>query len=226
MSYYAKWGPKGFTVSTTRLALMEGLSTSLTLKEDSENDTSGTQPTNTRGRELRPISFSVLYLRAAGMDPRDQIDQWEKELGNAYPLMIGGQRFGAEKMKLTEVDASDILLGPTGEFLQARVSITLEEYSEGKKSKLTSTNTTGGTASTASTGSTGSSGADQARATYEATVAEKKAALNAKPSAADKASMIAGRRIEVNCKQKETATSAPASRTSCAPGVVRSLMSA
>lgn len=189
MSNYAKWGPKGFTVSTSRLALIEGLTTSLTLKEDSENDTSGTQPTNTRGRELRPISFSVLYLRAAGMDPRNQLDQWEKELGNAYPLMIGGKRFGAEKMKLTEVSASDILLGPTGEFLQVRIDITLEEFSEGKKSKLTKN-------STGTTAQTGNASADKARDTYNATVAAKKEALNAKPTAADKASMIAGRRIE------------------------------
>ena len=182
MSYYARWGPKGFTVTTWRLALMEGLTTTLNLKEDSENDTSGTQPTNTRGRELRPMSFSVTYLRAAGMDPRDQIDQWEKELGNAYPLLIGGQRFGAEKMKLTQVETTDILLGPTGEFLQARVSITLEEYSEGKTSKLVDNNT-------------GTTSATTKKQTY---IDKKNEALKAAPTAADKASVISGRRIEVN----------------------------
>jgi len=137
MGYMARWGPKGFLVSAQRIAVLTGLSTSLTLKKDSENDTSGTQPTNTRGRELRPISFSVDYLAAAGMDPRDQIKQWEDELGKAYPLLIGGQRFGAEKMMLTDVSTSDIILSNSGKFLKATVSITLEEYSDGKSSKLT-----------------------------------------------------------------------------------------
>lgn len=180
MEYYARWGPKGFTISSWRLALLEGFTTSLTLKEDSENDTSGTQPTNTRGRELRPITFSVTYLRAAGMDPRDQIDQWEKELGNAYPMIIGGQRFGPEKMKLTGVESSDFLFGPNGEILQVRVSITLEEYSDGKTSKLVSNNTS------------------TAASKKQNFVDKKNEALKAAPTAADKAAVIAGRGIEVN----------------------------
>lgn len=136
MGYMATWGPKGFIISSQKIVTMEGLATSLTLKEDSENDTSGTQPTNTRGRELRPITFKVTYLAAAGVDPRGQIKEWEAQLGNAYPLIIGGERFGAEKMKLTKVDTSDILLTNSGKFLKATVGITLEEYSDGKTSKL------------------------------------------------------------------------------------------
>lgn len=144
MGYMATWGPKGFIISSQKIVTMEGLATSLTLKEDSENDTSGTQPTNTRGRELRPITFKVTYLRAAGVDPRAQIKEWEAQLGNAYPLIVGGERFGAEKMKLTKVDTSDILLTNSGKFLKATVGITLEEYSDGKTSKLLSGNTGSG----------------------------------------------------------------------------------
>lgn len=136
MAYMARWGPKGFLVSTAGIAVLADLSTSLSLKKDSENDTSGTPPTNTRGRELRPMSFKVDYYRAAGMDPRDQIRQWEAELGNAYPLFIEGERFGEEKMMLTQVSTSDIKLSNTGKFLSASVSITLEEFAEGKTSQL------------------------------------------------------------------------------------------
>lgn len=176
MGYMARWGPKGFLVSPSKVAVLENLSTSLTLKSDSENDTSGTQPTNTRGRELRPITFKVKYLAAAGVDPRGQIAEWEAELGNAYPLLIGGERFGPEKMMLTKVAASDIMLTNTGKFIQAVVNITLEEYSEGKTSKLLSGNT-GGTTSTA----------EKAAATYAATVAAKTQALKATASKADRA---------------------------------------
>lgn len=137
MGYAARWGPKGFLIAQNKIVVMEGLTTSLTLKQDSENDTSGTEPTNTRGRDLRPISFEVTYLAAVGVDPRGQIDEWEAELGNAYPLIIGGEQFGPDKMKLTKVDTKEILLHPnTGKFLKVTIGITLEEESEGKTSQL------------------------------------------------------------------------------------------
>ena len=177
MGYMAQWGPKGFLVSPTKVAVLEGLSTSLTLKKDSENDTSGTQPTNTRGRELRPITFKVTYLAAAGVDPRGQINEWEAQLGNSYPLFIGGERFGPEKMKLTKVSASDIWLDNFGNFLKAVVSITMEEYSEGKTSKLISKD---------------GSAASKAAATYNATVAAKKEAMSATASASDRAAKASG----------------------------------
>ncbi len=179
MGYMAQWGPMGFLVSPKKVAVLEGFSTSLTLKQDSENDTSGTQPTNTRGRELRPISFKVQYLAAAGVDPRAQIASWEAELGNAYPLLIGGERFGPPRMKLTKVSTSDVLFSNSGAFIRAVVSITLEEFAEGKTSKLVSTSVSDPSAPSAS--------AAKAAATYKATVEAKKAALAATASPADKA---------------------------------------
>ena len=145
MADMASWGPMVFTISPRKITALEGLTTSLTLKEDSENDTSGTEPTNTRGRELRPISFKVPYLAAAGVDPRQELEKWEAQLGKFYPLIVGGRVFGAEKMKLTKVDASDILLTNSGGFIRVTVGVTLEEYSDGKTSKLVSTGGTGGT---------------------------------------------------------------------------------
>lgn len=136
MSYQARWGPKGFIISQDKIVPLLDLSTSLELKKDNGNDTSGTEPTNTRGRELRPMSFSVPYYAAVGVDPRDQIRQWEAELGNAYPFLVEGKVFGAEKMMLTKVSTSDIKLSNSGKFLSATVSITLEEYSGGVTSKL------------------------------------------------------------------------------------------
>lgn len=136
MSIMAYWGPMSFEVSNNRIAVLQNLTTSLTLKEDSENDTSGTEPTNTRGRDLRPMSFEILYHAGAGNNPRAMIAAWESLLGRSYPLVIGGQRFGEGKMKLKNVSTKDIQLTNSGGFIQAAVSISLEEYSEGKTSKL------------------------------------------------------------------------------------------
>lgn len=194
MIFTARWGPKGFTVSPSMIVPFNGFSTSLTLKKDSENDTSGTPPTNTRGRELRPITFETVYLAAAGVDPRDQVAQWEAQLGNSYPLYIGEKRFGPPKMTLTNVDTSEVQFTATGQWISCKVALTLEEYSEGKTSALT-TKTSGGSASSSSSKSTGkstgksgsSASAKKATADYKATLAAKKAAMNATASKSDRA---------------------------------------
>ena len=136
MGYTAQWGKKGFIVSPTKVVPISNISTGLKLKTNSENDTSGTATTNTRGRELQTITFDTKYLAAAGVNPRGQITEWESELGNVYPLYIGGKRFGPPKMKLTAVNESEFQLTPGGELLSVTISITLEEYDESNTSAL------------------------------------------------------------------------------------------
>lgn len=150
MGYMAKWGPKGFLVSPSKVVPFNDLKTSYELKEDSENDTSGTPPTNTRGRQLQTITFSTVYMKALGTDPRGQMAEWYAELGKAYPLYIGGRQFGPPLLKLKKVELSDYEMNNEGDFLKMVVSITLEEYSEGKKSKLADTKATSGNTKSAS----------------------------------------------------------------------------
>lgn len=168
MQYTAKWGPKGFIVSPTKIVPLRDLSTSFSIKSDNGNTTSGTKTTNTRGRELQTLSLSTLYVRAAGVDPRGQIAQWESLVGEAYPLYIAGERFGPQKLMLKSVSVSDVLLSNTGLFLQCAISLSFEEYSN------TSTKTT--TTSKTSTNTSKASKQDQ-----------KNAALGATASSADKA---------------------------------------
>lgn len=171
MGYAARWGPKGFVISASKIVPFNDLKTSITLKTDSENDTSGTAPTNTRGRELQPVTFSTTYLRAAGVDPRAQWEEWGKLVGSKYPLYVEEKRFGPALLTLKQVDLSDVLTDNRGRFLKATISITLEEHSEGKSSKLTNTTDT----------------ASKAGATYAATVAARKEALNATAPKAERA---------------------------------------
>lgn len=186
MQYMARWGPKGFLVSPTKIVPFSGFSTSLTLKADSENDTSGTAPTNTRGRELRPISFETIYMAAAGVDPRGQVEEWEAQLGNSYPLYIGEKRFGPAKMTLTGVSTSDVQMTATGAWISCKIALTLEEYSEGKTSALT-TKSSGSASSSSSSKGGDSAAAKKATADYKATLAAKKEAMNATASKSDKA---------------------------------------
>ena len=172
--YQARWGPKGFLVSPTKIVPFKDFATSMILKADSGNDTSGTPPINTRGRELQTMTFSTTYLRAVGVDPRAQLDEWEAEIGNSYPLFIGGKRFGPPKMKLTQVAVSELNLTNSGEFISVTLALTLTEDVGEKTSNIT--------AAAAATNSSASRAAE----TYAATVAEKKAALAATASKEDR----------------------------------------
>ncbi len=183
MGVKAKWGPKSFYTSPGRIIPFEGFSTSVTLKSDSENDTSGTEPTNTRGRELQPFSCSTTYHAAAGNDPWAEFHDWAKLVGEKYPLYVGGRRLGpAERFMLKNVNVSDMRQAENGAVLSLTVSLSFAEYSDGKSSKLASV----------SGGSSATSSSAQAKATYEATVAAKTEAKNATASAADKAEKKVG----------------------------------
>ena len=170
MAYMASWGPMGFVVSPQKIITLEKFTTSMTLKEDSENDTSGTEPTNTRGRELVPMAFSETCVAAAGIDPLQRYNLWCALLGEAYPLMIGANRIGPARMKLKNVSMSDVTLSAKGDIIRATLSISLEEWSEGKTSALLEeeqaeegteetgteeTQATGATGATSGTGATG-----------------------------------------------------------------------
>lgn len=183
--YLATWGPKKFLVSPEMIVPFQDFKTSYILKTDSENDTSGTAPTNTRGRELQTMTFSTTYLRAAGTDPQAQIKEWESLLGSAYPLYIRGQRFGPAKMMLTQVDVSEVEFSNSGLFLKATIANTLTEYADSNTTKVKTGASGGGNAGSSST---------QAASKYAETVARKKAeAMNTTASKNDKATKKASR---------------------------------
>ena len=171
MSNMAQWGSKKFLLSPTKIILMENFSTSMELKADSENDTSGTSPTNTRGLVARPVSFSVTYTRAAGADPRAQLEEWERLIGQSNPLFIGGKRFGPQSLMLKKVDASNFVFSPKGDFLSVTVNLSLLENAGEKTSSASKSGTTAAAKNSASV--------------YAETV-EKRKAMAATASASDR----------------------------------------
>lgn len=184
MGVKAFWGPKVFHTSPSRIVPFDGFSTSVRLKADSENDTSGTEPINTRGRELQSLSFSTTYHAVAGNDPMGEFHSWVSLIGASFPLYVGGRRVGpAARFTLQDVSASDMLQAETGDVLNLTISLSFIEFSTGKTSKLADTSE--GTSSGGSGGK--ASAAEQARATYNATVAAKTEAKNATASAVDRA---------------------------------------
>ena len=160
MGYTARWGPKGFIISASKVVPLEDFKTSYSVKSDTNADTSGTPPTNTQGMELQPLDVSTRYLRALGTDPIGQITEWRAQLGKTWPFLLNGKQFGP-KFTLQSFEVADVMFSPAGEMIGCTIDLHFEEFSP-----ATTTNASA-TASTATTG--------------------KAAALSAKPSTSTKA---------------------------------------
>lgn len=128
MGYIAQWGPKGFLVSPEKIVTFEGFSTSIEMNDDSQNDTSGKAPTNTTGKKKQVINLSITYVRAAGVDPRAQFEEWAGLVGSASTLYIGEKQFGPRFLQLKKVDLSDLRLSNDGTFLMVTIAVSFEEY--------------------------------------------------------------------------------------------------
>ena len=191
MGKIASWGPMIFQTSPSQVVPFDGFGTSVSLKTDTQSDTSGTSQTNTRGLELQPMSFSTTYMTALGAKPQARLDEWTSLVGKSHPLYIGGKRFGPAKMTLKKVESSDFLFGVNGEILKVTVKITLEEYS----TKTTVTAKASSSMSSKKKSSGGSSGStssqQQAMAKYEETVEQQKA-MKATASKEDRAARKPG----------------------------------
>lgn len=170
MTNMAQWGPKKFLLSPTKIMVLETFSTAVELKSDSENDTSGTSPTNTRGLLPRPVTFAVTYARAAGADPRTEVEEWENLVGASNPLYIGSKQFGKNSLILKKVESSEFVFSPKGDILSVFVNISMEAASSEKNS--------------AASGS-GASTSSRTASVYDETV-EKRRAMGATATASDR----------------------------------------
>ncbi len=170
MGVIATWGNKKFEVTPNRIYPFNDFATSFKLKTDANSDTSGTTPTNTRGRELEEIKISTRCLAVAGVNVRNEMGSWRKLVGETYPLLIGGASFGAGEFQLESVDISETQLDGNGNFLAATLSFTFREFTTSQK------------AATAKATKTTSS----SNKTAKSKKAAKQKAMTAKPSKADK----------------------------------------
>ena len=203
MGNMAKWGSKVFKVSPSKVLPIEGLTTTVSVKSDTQNDTSGTNKSNSKGLELQPVEFSATYLRALGVDPLAELNSWNSLVGKTNPLYIGGKKFGPAKLTLKKVAASDILLSTVdGTMIQCTLKFSFEQYSKqtgtssGTSTKSTSSSSKKSTSSSSSskkTTTSSTSASKKAAATYAATVAKQKA-LKAAASKEDKAAKKTGGR--------------------------------
>lgn len=161
MGYTARWGPKGFIVSSSKVVPLEDLTTSFSLKSETNSDTSGTPPTNTMGMELQPLELKTRYLKALGTDPIGQIEEWKPLVGKSHHFILNEKRFGP-KFTLKSFDVGDTMFTPSGVMIGCTVTLHFEEYSDASDTNASSTGKT--------------------------TTSSKSSAMSSKPSTASKAS--------------------------------------
>lgn len=131
MNYFAKWGPKGFLYSDTKTVPFWGMSTGYALKSGNNLDTSGTEPTNTTGRDAQTITFNTRYALYLGTDPKAQMHEWYDLAEDVWPFYVGGQQFGPPLLQLQDVQWSNHVIDASGRLISVDATITLREWYEG-----------------------------------------------------------------------------------------------
>lgn len=128
MSYMAQWGPKAFLVSAGVALPLEKFSATRTAKTEKLNSDDGSDRTIIKGIEPESVTLETTALRAAGVDPMKQIEEWKALVGHTASLYLGGVKFGKNMFYLKSVGTSDFLQTNAGKLLQAKISLTFDEY--------------------------------------------------------------------------------------------------
>lgn len=149
MATMAKWGPKKWAVSAKKVVALQGLSFSYAQVADNNTSTEDKKPTNERGTELFPLSFTTTLHSGAGVDVRKEIESWEKLVTQVDYFYLGGKKLGP-KLQLRKVDVSDVKLDDLGRMRLATLSFEFKEYDADTTSVKVSTSALNVKASTSS----------------------------------------------------------------------------
>lgn len=146
MAIMAKWGSKTWEVSSQRVAVLNGITASVELDKENNDDKAGSPATNTKALKLQTFNFDFDLAVVAGSDVRGEYESWTAQVGNYAPFYLAGRRFGPPNLQLTAVSLGDTILDDFGRIVKGKISITLTEYAEEASSKKAkSSGTTGST---------------------------------------------------------------------------------
>lgn len=82
------------------------------------------------GPDMRQITLPIVLSVDLGINPRKVLDSLEKavEKGSAYDFVIGGKKVGKYQWCITGMSETWDIVMNNGMLVQAKVSLTLEEY--------------------------------------------------------------------------------------------------
>lgn len=149
MATMAKWGPKTWAVSSSKIVALQGLSFSYTQVADNNGSTEEEKTVNERGTELMPLSFTTTLHSGAGVDVRAEIESWQSLVTGVNYFYLNGARLGP-KLQLRQVSVNDVKLDDFGRMRLATLSFEFKEYEHETSSVKVSTTALNVKASTSS----------------------------------------------------------------------------
>lgn len=149
MAVMAKWGPKTWEVTASKVLALDDLSFSFEQVADNNTSTEEKKTTNERGTELFPLSFSTVLHSGAGVDVRDEIESWKALVTKVNYFYLNGKRLGG-KLQLRKVSVNEVRLDNFGRMRYAVLSFEFKEYDPDTTSVKVSTSALNVKASTAS----------------------------------------------------------------------------
>lgn len=125
-----EYGGKIFSVSPNRVYTFDGLERSGELSVD-EQEVDGQKPsTYVKGPTLDKVGFNVVIKNSSNLDIRSEIESWMtiKDLAIPHYIILGKKIYGKNKYLLTNVNASDQIVMPTGLISKATIRLEFSEY--------------------------------------------------------------------------------------------------
>lgn len=147
MATMASWNGKTWGVSSSRIAALNGISASVELDTENNDDKAGSPATMTKALKQQSFDFDFDLATVVGCDVRSEYESWTELVGEYAPFYLAGRRFGPSNLQLTAVSLSETTLDDFGRILMGKISITLKEYAEEASSKKASA---GGSSSSSS----------------------------------------------------------------------------
>lgn len=140
-SVMASWGPKEWGVSKDRVCAIDdgSIKTSMSLKEDTNEDKEGKPATAPLTMELEELSFTYTCNTLRGkVKGGEEYDSWRKLFGKHYPFYLAGSRFGPKEYMPKSVELEEEHHIDSGKFWQVKIAVTFKEYAPSKsKNKKT-----------------------------------------------------------------------------------------
>lgn len=128
MPVMAKWNTKTWEVSPSRIAALNGVTASVELDTENNDDKAGSPSTKTKALKLQSFPFDFDLASVAGCDVRSEYESWVTLVGEYAPFYLGGSRFGPKNLQLTGVSLADTILDNSGKIIKGKISIVLTEY--------------------------------------------------------------------------------------------------
>lgn len=127
----AYWNGMEWECSPNVITYLESLSTSYSMKTDTNADKEGNSPTEQVALSDEEISLSTTYRIETGTNNiKEIIGQWKAMIGLAAPLIVGDELFGPDNVQLQSVSVGNISMRPNGMFTAATLSFKFKEFRE------------------------------------------------------------------------------------------------